>query len=115
MAMAPCANGCRGGRSSALVKDPLDGAGRGSLSPMHDGKDHTGGDGMALDVEGNLYITTNLGVEIFSDRGKHRGLVRFPEQPANVTLGGPDGKTMYVTARTGLYRVRMPIAGLKPN
>jgi hypothetical protein len=32
-----------------------------------------------------------------------------------VTLGGADGKTMYVTARTGLYRVRMPIAGLKPN
>jgi gluconolactonase len=79
------------------------------------GKDNTGGDGMALDVEGNLYITTNLGVEIFSPQGQHRGLVTFPEQPANVTLGGADGKTMYVTARTGLYRVRMPIAGLKPN
>jgi len=80
-----------------------------------EGKDNTGGDGMALDVEGNLYITTNLGVEIFSEDGQHRGLVKFPEQPANVTLGGPDGKTMYVTARTGLYRVKMPIAGLKPN
>jgi gluconolactonase len=80
-----------------------------------EGKDDTGGDGMAVDVEGNLYFTTNLGVEIFSDEGKHRGLVMFPEQPANVTLGGPDGKTMYVTARTGLYRVTMPIAGLKPN
>jgi len=79
------------------------------------GKDNTGGDGMAVDVEGNLYITTNLGVEIFSQAGKHLGLVAFPQQPANVTFGGADRKTMYVTARTGLYRVAMPIAGLKPN
>jgi gluconolactonase len=79
------------------------------------GKDNTGGDGMAVDVEGNLYITTNLGVEIFSQSGKHLGLVTFPQQPANVTFGGTDRKTMYVTARTGLYRVAMPIAGLKPN
>lgn len=79
------------------------------------GKDNTGGDGMAVDVEGNLYITTNLGVEIFSQAGKHLGLVVFPQQPANVTFGGADRKTMYVTARTGLYRIAMPIAGLKPN
>ena len=79
------------------------------------GKDNTGGDGMAVDTEGNLYVTTNLGVEIFSQEGKHLGLVEFPQQPSNVTFGGSDRKTMYVTARTGLYRVAMPIAGLKPN
>ena len=79
------------------------------------GKDNTGGDGMVIDVKGNLYITTNLGVEIFSPAGKHLGLVTFPQQPANVTFGGAERKTMYVTARTGLYRVEMPIAGLKPN
>lgn len=78
-----------------------------------EGKDDTGGDGMAMDANGNLYITTNLGVEIFSPEGKQLGLVTFPQQPANVTFGGADGKTMYVTARTGLYRVQMPIAGLK--
>jgi gluconolactonase len=80
-----------------------------------EGKDNTGGDGMAVDREGNLYITTNLGVEIFSPAGKSVGLVTFPQQPANVTFGGSKGTTMYVTARTGLYRVEMPIAGLKPN
>lgn len=79
------------------------------------GKDNTGGDGMAVDVEGNLYITTHLGVEIFSQAGKHLGLVAFPQQPSNVTFGGAERKTMYVTARTGLYRIAMPIAGLKPN
>lgn len=90
------------GRTLCRVKQPA-------------GKNDTGGDGMVLDVEGNLYITTNLGVEIVSPEGTHLGLVRFPEQPANVTFAGPERKTMYVTARTGLYRVRMPIAGLPPN
>jgi gluconolactonase len=79
------------------------------------GKTGTGGDGMAVDVQGNLYITSNLGVQIFSPEGTYRGLVSFPEQPANVTFGGPERKTMYVTARTSLYRVAMPIAGLAPN
>ena len=80
-----------------------------------EGKSGTGGDGMVIDVEGNLYFTTHLGVEIFSPQGEKVGLVQFPKQPANVTFGGEDRKTMYVTARTGLYRVKMPIAGLKPN
>ena len=79
------------------------------------GMDNTGGDGMTVDVNGNLYITTHLGVEIFSPEGKRMGLVEFPEQPANVTFAGPNRTTMYVTARTGLYRVEMPIAGLPPN
>ncbi len=79
------------------------------------GKSDTGGDGMVVDVQGNLYITTHLGIQIFDPSGNHRGTVTFPEQPANVTFGGPDRKTMYVTARTGLYRVEMPIAGLPPN
>jgi gluconolactonase len=80
-----------------------------------DGKADTGADGIVLDESGNVYITTHLGVEIFSPAGKSIGLVTFPQQPANVTLGGPDGKTMYVTARTGVYSVTMPIAVLKPN
>jgi gluconolactonase len=80
-----------------------------------EGKSGTGGDGMAVDEEGNLYITSNLGVQIFSPGGEYRGLVETPEQPANVTFGGPDRKTLYITARTGLYRAPMPIAGQKPN
>lgn len=80
-----------------------------------EGRSDTGGDGMAVDVEGNVYITSQLGVQIFAADGSPKGIVGFPEQPANVTFGGSDRKTMYVTARTGLYRVGMPIAGLKPN
>ncbi len=76
---------------------------------------NTGGDGMTVDVQGNLYITSNLGVQIFSGSGEPRGLIEFPEQPSNVVFGGPDRTTLYATARTGLYRVEMPIAGLPPN
>ncbi|MCO8122793.1 SMP-30/gluconolactonase/LRE family protein [Stieleria sp. TO1_6] len=76
------------------------------------GSSDTGADGIALDVHGNLYITTHIGVQIYSPQGKQRGVVSFPEQPANVCFGGDDWQTMYVTARTGLYRVKMPIPGL---
>lgn len=80
-----------------------------------EGRSGTGGDGMVVDEQGNLYITSNLGVQIFSPEGQYRGLVATPEQPANVTFGGPEFKTLYITARTGLYRAEMPIAGLQPN
>lgn len=80
-----------------------------------EGRSGTGGDGMVVDVEGNLYITSNLGVQIFSPSGQFRGVVQTPEVPANVTFGDADRKTMYITARKGLYKVRMPIAGLEPN
>lgn len=80
-----------------------------------EGETSTGGDGMVVDVQGNLYLTTHLGIQIFSADGSAVGMVTFPEQPANVTFGDEDRKTMYVTARTGLYKVRMPIAGLPPN
>lgn len=79
------------------------------------GATNTGGDGMTVDVEGNLYFTSRLGVEIFSPDGDSIGLVRFPEQPANVTLSGDDRKTMVATARRSVYTVKMPISGLAPN
>lgn len=79
------------------------------------GQTSTGGDGMALDSEGNLYITTHIGVQVFSPAGAAIGIIKVPQQPANVTFGGTDRMTLYVTARTGLYKAPMPIAGLAPN
>jgi gluconolactonase len=76
-----------------------------------EGKKGTGGDGLAVDVNGNLYITSGLGLQVFNSSGKALGIIQFPEQPANVTFGGPDGKMLYVTARTSLYRVPMAVAG----
>ncbi len=76
-----------------------------------EGATNTGGDGLTVDTRGNLYITARLGVQVFSPEGKLLGMLKFPEQPANVAFGGPDMKTLYVTARTSLYAVKMESAG----
>jgi gluconolactonase len=75
------------------------------------GKSGGGGDGMTIDAKGNLYITSALGLQVFTTEGKLLGILAFPEQPANVTFGGPDFKTLYVTARTSLYTVPMQATG----
>jgi gluconolactonase len=70
-----------------------------------------GGDGLTVDVKGNLYITSGLGLQVFAPDGKLLGIIRLPEQPANVTFGGKDLKTLYVTAHTSLYTVPMEVEG----
>ena len=71
-----------------------------------------GSDGITVDVRGNVYYTTAAGVEIVSPEGESLNIIKFPQKPANVTFAGPDKQTMVVTARTGVYTVKMPIAGL---
>jgi len=75
------------------------------------GKTAGGGDGLTIDNKGNLYITSALGIQVFSPDGKALGIIEFPEQPANCTFGGKDNKTLYVTARTILYAVPMLATG----
>jgi gluconolactonase len=70
-----------------------------------------GGDGMAMDDAGNLYVTTNGGVRVYAPDGKSWGTISVPEVPSNCTFGGPDRKTLYITARTSLYRVALAIPG----
>ena len=76
-----------------------------------EGKDNSGGDGVSIDSKGNLYISSELGIQVFNWEGKLLGIIKFPEQPANVTFGGPGMRTLYITARTSLYSVEMEIAG----
>ncbi|MDI1443140.1 SMP-30/gluconolactonase/LRE family protein [Polyangium sp. 6x1] len=71
-----------------------------------------GPDGMAVDEKGNLFIATSAGVEVYSPAGKLYGAIAVPQQPANCAFGGEDKKTLFITARTGLYRVTLVGAGL---
>ncbi len=71
----------------------------------------SGGDGLAVDAKGNLYITSELGLQVFAPDGKLLGIIVLPEVPANVEFGGKDLKTLYVTARTSLYTVPMEVKG----
>lgn len=71
-------------------------------------------DGLKVDQEGNVYSTGPGGIWIFSPEGKHLGLIKGPEDPHNMAWGDDDGKTLYITALTGLYRMRLNIAGVRP-
>jgi gluconolactonase len=79
--------------------------------PEKKGKGLPGGDGLTIDTKGNLYITSALGLQVFAPDGTLLGIIRVPEQPANVTFGGPDNRTLYVTARTSLYTIPMEAQG----
>jgi len=70
-------------------------------------------DGMKVDSKGNLYCAGPGGLWIFSPEGKHLGTIKPGETPANCNWGGPDRKTLYITAETGLYRVRLAVEGEK--
>jgi gluconolactonase len=70
-------------------------------------------DGMKVDTLGNVYGSGPGGVWVFSPDGKHLGTIKPPETPANCNWGD-DGKSLYITARTGLYRIKLAVAGTKP-
>jgi gluconolactonase len=70
-----------------------------------------GPDGMKVDREGNLYSAGPGGVLIFSPAGKLLATLLIPERVSNVAWGGPDRRTLYVTASTSIYRVRLAIPG----
>ena len=71
-------------------------------------------DGMKVDTNGNLYCAGPGGIWIFSPQGKHLGTIKPPEVPANCHWGESDAKTLYMTARTGLYRIRLNLPGIRP-
>lgn len=70
----------------------------------------SGSDGMTLDEKGNVYLTSRA-VLVFDPAGKRIASIKFPEGPSNVTFGGKDRKTLFVTARTGFYSLRMSVTG----
>ncbi|MBV8996247.1 MAG: SMP-30/gluconolactonase/LRE family protein [Pseudonocardiales bacterium] len=71
-----------------------------------------GGDGIAVDDAGNVYVATDGGVKVYRPSGASWGTIAVPEVPSNCTFGGSDRKTLYVTAKTSLYRVALKIPGL---
>jgi gluconolactonase len=71
-------------------------------------------DGLKVDQKGNVYSTGPGGLWIISPEGKRLGLIKGPEDPHNMAWGDEDGKTLYITALTGIYRLRMNIPGIHP-
>jgi gluconolactonase len=71
-------------------------------------------DGLKVDTRGHIYASGPGGVWVFAPDGQHLGTIKPPELPANFAFGDADGQTLYMTARTGLYRVRLAIPGIRP-
>ena len=77
-------------------------------------------DGMKVDMNGNLYCASESsgGVVIISPAGKHLGIILTPHDgdgPTNIGFGGPNSKTLYITIKRTLARIRVNVAGFRPN
>jgi sugar lactone lactonase YvrE len=70
-----------------------------------------GADGMKVDVNGNVFCTGPGGIHVIDPNGTRIGVINCPEVPANIAWGGDDYKTIYITARTGLYSLKVLTGG----
>jgi gluconolactonase len=68
-------------------------------------------DGMKVDVEGRIYCTGPGGTWVFAPDGRRLGIIRTPEIPANLAFGGEDLRTLFFTARTSVYTLRVRVPG----
>ena len=70
-------------------------------------------DGIKVDREGNLYVSGPGGLWVLSPAGIHLGTIKAPKHPHNMAWGGKDGKTLYLTAQSAVYRMPLNIAGAR--
>lgn len=69
-------------------------------------------DGMKVDAQGNVFCTGPGGIWVCSSAGQRLGIIEVPEIPANVAWGGADWSTLYITARTSVYRLQTKTRGV---
>lgn len=89
----------------------FDVAADGALSNSRRFCDTPNPDGLKIDERGWVWTTARDGVRVYKPDGKLAGTIAFPEKPANCAFGDADSKTLYVTARHGLYKVRCTVKG----
>ena len=77
------------------------------------GEGEGGVDGMKVDSEGNIYVTGPGGIWIFDSSGNKLGRIDVPEVVANMAWGDEDWKTLYITASTSLYKIRLGVEGIR--
>ncbi|HET7048914.1 MAG TPA: SMP-30/gluconolactonase/LRE family protein [Solirubrobacteraceae bacterium] len=85
------------------------------LFDMTDAEGEDAIDGLKVDQVGNVYACGPGGIWIISPAGQHLGTLRLPEPPHNLAWGDDDGRTLYVTALTSVYRIRLQIPGIRPR
>jgi gluconolactonase len=82
---------------------------------MTDAKGEDAIDGIKVDQQGNLYVSGPGGLWVISPEGKHLGTIIAPKHIHNFAWGDADGQTLYLCARSGLYRMQLGITGIRPS
>ncbi len=82
-------------------------------SQVQKGDKSTGADGMTIDEHGNIYVTSNLGLQIFDPEGNLIGILKVPTKPVNCCFGGDDFKTLYLTCFDKIYSIKTNVRGLE--
>jgi len=101
-----------------VMRYPIDAygaAGRGDVffdMTAADGEDAI--DGIKADERGNLYVCGPGGIWVLGSDGTHLATLRLPEAPHNLAFGDADSRSLYVTALTSVYRIRLAVAGIRP-
>jgi len=110
--------GNRDWQKKVLMRYPMNADG--TLSPgevfydMTEAPGEDGINGIKIDQEGHLYVCGPGGVWILSPQGRALGVIKGPEQQHNLAWGDEDGRTLYMTAITGIYRIALNIPGIRP-
>ncbi len=71
-----------------------------------------GPDGMKVDQQGNIHCTGPGGLWVIEPGGKCLGRIVLPELPANLAWGDSDWRTLYITARSSVYRMKLAVTGM---
>jgi len=76
------------------------------------GEFSSGADGLAVDANNRLYVASNAGVEVFSDKGDVLGVIQLPKKPQNLAFAGQDKKTLYIVGRGAAYKIALLTSGV---
>lgn len=74
--------------------------------------EHGAPDGMKVDQQGNVYLTGPQGIWIFDPDARHLGVIQVPEGAANLGWGGENWQTLFITARSSIYRIQLKVSGI---
>jgi gluconolactonase len=87
--------------------------GGGAVWAVTEGEGPGGPDGMKIDSRGNVYCCGPGGVHVFDASAHRMGIIRTPEPAANFAFGDDDLRSLFVTASSSLYRLRVRVPGLR--
>jgi gluconolactonase len=101
-----------------VMRYPIDAYGRARLGEvffdMTSAAGEDGIDGIKVDEQGNLYVCGPGGIWVLGPDATHIATLRLPEAPHNLAFGGLDARSLYVTALTSVYRIRLAVKGIRP-